>query len=178
MAHAFIGVGSNIDPETHVKKALALLSSHVHILKISTFYRTEPEKHPEQAPYYNGVVEIETNLPPRLVKYEVLRMIEERLGRKREGDRFASRTIDLDLLLYDHLVVRTDELIIPDPEIVERPYLAIPLIELEPGMILPGSDKPLKSSFQRKPPEHLKPLKRFTEDLRKEIIHGEKYRKD
>jgi 2-amino-4-hydroxy-6-hydroxymethyldihydropteridine diphosphokinase len=178
MAHAFIGVGSNIDPGTNIKKAFALLALPEHILKISTFYLTEPEKHPEQAPYYNGVVEIETDLPPYQLKYDILRMIEERLGRKREGDRFASRTIDLDLLLYDHLEIRTDELIIPDPDIVKRPYLAIPLIELEPDMVLPGSDNPLKSALQRMPPEHMKPLNRYTESLRKEFVHGKKYRED
>ena len=178
MAHAFIGVGSNINPEANIKKALTLLAVQVSILKISTFYRTEPENHPEQAPYFNGAVEIETNMSPHRLKYDILRMIEKQMGRERREDRYASRTIDLDLLLYDHLKIRTDDLILPYPDILERPYLTIPLLELEPDMILPGSDTPLNSALPRVSPEHMIQLNRYTENLRKEIFYGEQHRED
>lgn len=172
MAHVFIGAGSNIDPEGNVKKALKLLNSQVRILKISTFYKTKPENRPEQSPYYNGVVEIETNFSPGHLKHKILRLIEEQLGRKRGKDRYASRTIDLDLLLYDHLIIKIGDLILPDPEILERPYLIIPLLELDPDIILPGNETPLKNEWIVSPPDSMEPLNSFTENLRKEILYG------
>jgi 2-amino-4-hydroxy-6-hydroxymethyldihydropteridine diphosphokinase len=172
MARAFIGVGSNIDPEANVQKALKELASHVRILKISTFYRTNPENRPEQPQYYNGVVEIETDFFPADLKHGILRIIEENLGRKRGEDRYSSRTIDLDLLIYDDLATKTDDLLLPDPEITERPYLIFPLLEMDPELFIPGKGKPLKDVSLGFNPDSMKPLKSYTERLRKEILDG------
>jgi len=84
------------------------------------------------------VVEIETNFSPEELKYKVLRKIEKDLGRRRSRDKYASRTIDLDLILYDELIVKGDNFTLPDPQIAKRPYLAIPLYELNPALVLPG----------------------------------------
>jgi 2-amino-4-hydroxy-6-hydroxymethyldihydropteridine diphosphokinase len=178
MARAFVGVGSNIDPEANVQKALTLLAFQVRILNLSTFYRTEPENRPEQEPYFNGVVEIETSLSPVSLKRTILQAIEGRLGRKREADRYASRTIDLDLLLYDRLVMNEDGVILPDPDILERPYLAISLRELDPELILPGDGTPLARVWKEAPPDRMKPLEHFTTRLRKAILDGEQGGKD
>jgi hypothetical protein len=77
-------------------------------------------------------VAIETNQPPVAVKVTVLRRIEETLGRVRSEDKFAPRTIDLDLLLYDDVAMSSDMLVLPDPDLACRPFLAIPVFELEP----------------------------------------------
>lgn len=174
MVHAFIGVGSNINPAENVRKAIRLLSKEEHISGISTVYETLPEGGLKQPRYYNCVVEIETKTPPEELKYKVLRKIEKDLGRKRSRDKYASRTIDLDLILYDDLVLKTDDFILPDPQIASRPYLAIPLYELNPDLMLPGSDlriKELASSLSR---EGMQPLYDYTKNLKKEIIDGQK----
>jgi len=140
----FISVGSNIDPEANVPEALKRLSREITILRISAFHRTEPLNRPEQDPFLNGVVEAETSLDPRDLKFSVLRKIEAELGRERSEDRYAARTIDLDILLCGDLVIDEPDLKIPDPEIAERPFLAIPLHELDPDLVLPGTNLSLK----------------------------------
>ena len=161
----FISVGSNIDPEANVFAALERLNRKAPILRISIFYLTEPIGRPEQQPFYNGVVEVETSLEPHPLKFSVLRKIEAELGRERTEDRFAARTIDLDILLHGNRVIREQDLEIPDPEIGKRPFLALPLLELVPRLVLPGSDLELeKASFE----DHgMKPLEEYSARLRK-----------
>ncbi len=140
MVRAFVAIGSNIDPEENVKKAIRLLTIKTQVIGISTVYLTEPEGRPGQPPFYNLVVEVETQMPPVEFKYRILRTIENDLGRIRTEDKFAPRTIDLDLILYDDLALQTEDLTLPDPEIRSRPFLAFPLGELSTDLTLPGTD--------------------------------------
>jgi len=174
MVRAFIGVGSNINPAENVRNAIQLLSKKVNILGISTVYQTQPEGGLKQPLYYNCVVEIETKASPEELKNRVLRKIEKDLGRKRSRDEYASRTIDLDLILYDDLVLKNDDFILPDPQIASRPYLAIPLYELNPELVLPGSGLSIKKLASDFLEESIQPLYNYTELLKKEIIHGQK----
>jgi len=128
---AFIAVGSNIEPEHHIRLALEQLARHVTITGLSTFYRTPPLHRPEQPTFINGVVRIETAIPARALKFEVLRTVESRLGRVRTVDKYAPRTIDLDIVLYGSQVIAEPDLRIPDPDLRARPFLAVPLLELE-----------------------------------------------
>ena len=138
MARAFVSVGSNIDPADNVKKAVRLLGAQTRILATSTVYLTEPLGRSGQPPYYNCVLEIETGTPPLDLKLTVLRRIEDSLGRLRGSDKFAPRTIDLDLILYDDITIAGEVLTIPDPDILQRSFLAIALYELAPDLVLPG----------------------------------------
>jgi len=165
MALAFIAVGSNIDPEDNIPRALDLLLRAVCVTGISTFYRTPALGSEGQPPFYNGVIASETELPPRTVKFEVLREIEERLGRRRGEDRYAPRAIDLDLILYDDLIVEEADLILPDPEIAQRAFLAAPLCELAPELALPG-DRPVCALASELASQPMEPLPEFTERLR------------
>jgi 2-amino-4-hydroxy-6-hydroxymethyldihydropteridine diphosphokinase len=174
MARAFVSMGSNIDPEENIAKALRALSRAIHITKLSTIYLTEPENRPEQPLYYNCVVEIETTIPPIELKRQILRRIEDALGRKRNDDKYAARTIDLDLILYDKLMMMTADLMIPDPDIVRRPFLAIPLFELAPSLVLPGSGERIDTVATALMHSPMKPLQDYTERLRKELLHGRK----
>ena len=119
-------------------------------------------------------MEIETDLAPRELKFQVLRRIESELGRTRGSDKFAARTIDLDLILYDELVMTTEDLTLPDPDILRRPFLAIPLHELAPGLVLPGSGLRISETAAALPRTRMKPLEDYTERLRKEILHERK----
>ncbi|MHC4605580.1 MAG: 2-amino-4-hydroxy-6-hydroxymethyldihydropteridine diphosphokinase, partial [Planctomycetota bacterium] len=80
-SRVFVGVGSNIEPAWHAAEALRRLDSSVGVIAVSTFYRTAPLGRPEQRAFLNGVCEIGASVPPRKLKFEVLRGIEEELGR-------------------------------------------------------------------------------------------------
>ena len=126
---AFISVGSNIKPRQNIIAALTLLKERVRVRASSTFYRTEPVGGGDQPHFINGVWRVATVLSPAQVKREVLKPIEGKLGRVRADDRFAPRPIDLDLTLYDDLVVSADELMLPHPDII-RPFVQVPILEL------------------------------------------------
>lgn len=143
MALVYIGVGANIDPERNIPSALeALLRAGLMVTRSSGFYRTDPIGRPEQSPYANGVWQAKTGLAPHELK-ALLKRVERQLGRVRSSDKFAARQIDLDILLFDDLVLSDMEMSIPDPHILERAFLARCLIELDPGLRLPGADTPL-----------------------------------
>ena len=180
MPRAFIGVGSNIDPEKNVKEALRLLAIRSSVLNISTVYHTEPELRPKQPWYYNCVAEIDTELRPEELKFALLRGIEKKLGRKRTADKFAERTIDLDLLLYGDPSVESTGLFVQDPDIFQRPYLAAALLELSPSLKLrePQSlearvpEPALSAARPEVLPSKMEILEAYSQSLRKEILHG------
>ncbi len=143
MVRVFIGVGSNVDSEKSVFGALKLLDVTAPVVAVSTFYRTDPvnasTENPDTPEYINGVVEIRSRLLPVELKQKVLRPVEERFGRVRSADKYLPRTIDLDLLLYGDTVMDEGGLELPDPDITARPFILLPLFELYPDLVLPGS---------------------------------------
>jgi 2-amino-4-hydroxy-6-hydroxymethyldihydropteridine diphosphokinase len=174
MTRAFVGVGSNIEPAVNTEQAISMLARETQVTDISTVYLTEAEGRPGQPPYYNCVVEIETDLPPAELKNRILRGIEAKLGRVRTEDKYAARTIDLDLILYDALAMTSGDLTLPDPDIILRPFLAVPLRELIPGSTLPGSGfciDDIAASLEGIP---MTPLEDYTKQIRKDILHDRK----
>ncbi len=170
MARAFISVGSNIDPAANVRRALRALATRMHLVGISMVYLTDALGRPEQHPYYNCVAEVETDVAPRDVKRAILRQIEDELGRTRTADKYAPRTIDLDLIAYGDLVVDEDGMRLPDPDIMERPFLAIPLHELAPGWVLAGSNRRIDEVAAALPSDGMHPLRDYAGQLRREIL--------
>jgi len=172
MARAFIGIGSNIDPAENVQAAIRSLAQKTHLVGISMVYCTDALGRPEQPPYYNCVVEIETEALPTEVKHGILRTIENNLGRKRTEDKYAPRTIDLDLIVYGDLTMDAEGIKLPDPEILERPFLAIPLFELAPDMVLAGYGLRIGEIAAKLPLDGMKPLKDYVKLLREEMSRG------
>ena len=172
MARAFIGIGSNIEPEKNVRVAIRSLAQQTRVTGISTVYCTGALGRPEQPHYFNCVVEIETEAPPAEVKHGILRPIENRLGRKRSADKYAPRTIDLDLILYGDLVMDAEDIRLPDPEILQRPFLAIPLFELAPDLVLAGYNLPIAEIAARLPQDGMRPLEDYTRLLREDENRG------
>ena len=166
---AFVAVGSNIEPERNIPAALEALARFVRVTGSSTFYRTAPVARPGQPAFYNGVFQAQTGLAARALKFDVLRPIEERLGRVRTADKDAPRTIDLDLLLCGDEVIDTPELRLPDPEIRVRPFVAVPLLELCPELLLPGTGEPLRAFPAARASQALERLTEFTHQLRKRL---------
>jgi 2-amino-4-hydroxy-6-hydroxymethyldihydropteridine diphosphokinase len=172
---AFIAVGSNVEAERNVADALESLGQRVRIVAVSLFYWTPALGAPDSSPdFLNGVVEIETELGPRELKQNVLLEVEDELGRERGAEKSAPRTIDLDLVLHGEVVCKEKGLDLPAPEILERPFVALPLLELEPKLVLPGADRPLSelvrglSSSEMAPAESFNAGLRWVEGSRKE----------
>jgi 2-amino-4-hydroxy-6-hydroxymethyldihydropteridine diphosphokinase len=140
----FIGVGANIQPERNILKGLDLLSERVLLVAASTFYSSKALGEAAGPDFINGVVKIKTDLPARQLKFDLLRKIEDQLGRVRSSDKNAPRPLDFDILLYDDLVIDSQDLMIPDPQIERYPFVYIPLLELEPELVLPPRGRKLK----------------------------------
>jgi 2-amino-4-hydroxy-6-hydroxymethyldihydropteridine diphosphokinase len=144
MARAYIGLGSNLptdfgDPAETIRYAVGLLDlgPGIDVVAVSTLRQTDPVGFEDQPRFVNGAASLETTFEPQLLLYRLL-AVERQLGRDRTGPRFGPRTIDLDLLLYDDLVVDEPGLTIPHPRLHERRFALEPLAELDPGLVLPG----------------------------------------
>lgn len=166
---AYIGVGSNIDPGDNIPKALELLSRRVAVRGTSTFYRTRPIGGRDQPWYRNGVWRIETSFAPHLLKSGILRDIERILKRRRSADTYASRTIDLDLLLYGDAVIHDRNLAIPDPGIYRRQFVAAGIFELDPDLRLPDSKIGIRTVLDRLNRNPLRPDEMLTLVLRRMV---------
>ncbi len=147
--NVFIGVGSNIEPEVNIPKALSRLTGKVKVINISTFFETKPVGSSNQNNFYNGMFQITTDLEPAHLK-KLLREVEGDLGRVRVPDRFAPRIIDLDIVAFEDFCIDSRELTIPDQDIFERPFVALLLFELAPNLLLPPHFKTLKSVIEEK----------------------------
>ena len=140
MAKVWLGLGSNLnDPPAQVRAALQQLSAWpgLQVSAQSRFYRSAPLGPSGQADYCNAVCGVSTALSPQDV-LRALRQIEDRAGRNRSGPRWGPRVLDLDLLLYDDLVLDTPELKIPHSELHRRNFVLAPLTELASDLVIPG----------------------------------------
>ena len=157
-----ISVAGNLEPEKNLPRALELLSESMELVALSTCYRTAAIDRPEQPDYLNGVVAVRFGGDARTLKYGVLRGIEDKLGRLRTEDRYAARTIDLDLLLFGNEVIDGNGLLLPDPDLWCRPFLAAAVLELNPDLVVPGTGKPLRDLADMEAVARLEPAREFT----------------
>jgi len=133
---AFIALGSNIDPETNLPLAAARLSELGKPIAISTVYQNPAIADEPQPDYLNAAVLIETTLDPLTIR-DKLREIEADLERIRTTDKFAPRTIDLDLCILGDRVLDHELISLPDPDLLKRAHLAVTLAELRPDFLHP-----------------------------------------
>ncbi len=132
----YIALGSNKgDKMATCRKALDLLSRAGRVVRVSSFYCTEPVGYPDQEYFINLVAELETVLSP-LALLAACHVIEDKLGRSRLLH-WGPRTIDLDILLYGDQVVNNSELTIPHPLMTTRGFVLIPLCEIAPEAMHP-----------------------------------------
>lgn len=136
---AFIGLGANLPspagpPETTLRAAMGDLAGAGRVLAPSSLYRTDPVGYTAQPAFMNAAVEMETELEPEDL-LEFLLATERRFGRERSLDLpKGPRTLDLDLLLVDGLVMNTPQLTLPHPALAERRFVLAPLAEIAPGL--------------------------------------------
>lgn len=136
-----LGSNSGNKAEYIRKAATSLTRQTGRLVAISSLYETEPWGFECNEPFLNQVLRIETRLHPEIVLQKALE-IENSLGRTRSSEtRYASRTIDIDLLFCDSEIIRTPSLTIPHPRIAERRFVLVPLNEIMPDFVHPVLQK-------------------------------------
>ena len=141
MMRAYLSLGSNLGDSARVlRKALKLLpAAGVRVRRVSSFYRTEPVEFLNQPWFVNCAAEVETDLPPRGLLRKI-KSLERTLGRRR-GRPKGPRLIDIDILLYENVVVSSPGLAIPHPRLSERRFVLVPLREIAPKAAHPVTGK-------------------------------------
>jgi 2-amino-4-hydroxy-6-hydroxymethyldihydropteridine diphosphokinase len=141
MKRVYLSLGSNLgDRLAHIRRALERLSSAgVKVQRVSPLYKTEPQEFAAQAWFVNCVAEAATDLMP-LQLLKALKTTERALGR-RPGVSKGPRPIDIDILLYENVVVRSAALTIPHARLSERRFVLIPLGDLAPHLRLPVTQR-------------------------------------
>lgn len=141
VVEAFIALGGNVgDVRSMFDRAVAMLCDDgaVRLVARSSDYRTPPWGVTDQAPFINAAIAVTTALPP----HDLLARTEEcerALGRNRARERrWGPRSIDLDLLAYDDLVLIDRDLILPHPHLFERAFALVPLAEIAPERVIAG----------------------------------------
>jgi 2-amino-4-hydroxy-6-hydroxymethyldihydropteridine diphosphokinase len=145
---ALVSIGSNVDPERNLPRAVALLDERFDLLALSSAWATAPVGPAGQPCFLNAVAQVAADEPPLALR-AALRALESLLGRRRSGDRFAPRPIDLDLVAYDRETLDSDGLRLPDPDLLRETYLAVPAAEVAPDWIHPGTGETLRNIAAR-----------------------------
>lgn len=145
---AFISLGSNIDPEVNLPAAVSRLVVIGRILRVSAAYRNPAVGPRRQPDFVNAAALVETSLTPPEIR-DRLRNIETELGRVRQADRYAPRTIDLDLCYLGETDEEFTGWSLPDREADQLAHLAIPLSELDPGFRHPETGETLEAIAER-----------------------------
>ena len=137
---AYIGLGANLqDPPAQLREALRLIGARpgIRVVATSQFYRSAPLGPAGQSEYCNAVCAVDTDLnPDRLLTH--LHDVERAMGRERPPVRWAPRLIDLDLLHYERVKMKTSRITLPHPELHKRNFVLAPLAEIAPDLELPG----------------------------------------
>lgn len=141
---AYLSLGSNMGERLfYMREATRLLDNHPEckVSGISSLYETAPVGYTEQEDFLNAVLQINTSLQPEEL-LNLCQEIEQELGRKRII-RWGPRTLDIDILLFNHENIETERLSVPHPRMLERAFVIVPLLELDPDITLPTTDTPL-----------------------------------
>jgi len=153
VVEVYLGLGSNMgDRERNIAQALELLGERGRVVAVSPLYETEPVGLTGPL-FLNAVCLYQTELGP----YELLSFIngiEARLGRK---PGLISRPIDIDILLYGDLVMKSGTLTIPHPRLAERAFVLVPLAELAPELVVPGMGEKVSRLLARVSREGVRP---------------------
>lgn len=138
MAEVFLSLGSNLgDRLGYISSAIKEIQNlkEIRIIKFSSIYKTQPWGNEQQNEFLNTVLKIYTKLKPAELLRK-LKTIEKILGRKNNG-KWESREIDIDILFYDDLIINSEDLIVPHPEIPNRKFVLVPFTEVEPNFVHP-----------------------------------------
>lgn len=149
MNKVFLGIGSNLgDREANLKEAVKGLGETIGtIISCSSVYETEPWGFEAQEQFLNMVVEADTKLNPSGLLGAIL-MTEAKLGRTRSGKQYSSRLIDIDILLFNDLIMNEEALQIPHPHLHKRKFVLVPLCEIAPEVVHPVYKKTISELLE------------------------------
>lgn len=135
--NVLLGMGSNLgDKREYLRTGLAMLAQKAGTIEsVSAIYESEPWGVKGQESYYNLAVMLKTERLP-LELLDVVQKIEDECGRKRQ-ERWGSRTLDIDLLLYENYIFTMPDLVVPHPRLTERNFVLWPLAEIAPDLVHP-----------------------------------------
>jgi 2-amino-4-hydroxy-6-hydroxymethyldihydropteridine diphosphokinase len=141
MAEALLALGGNVgDVRDTLDRAVAQLcdDAEVKLTARSSDYLTPPWGVRDQPPFVNLCIAVETQLTPQALLARA-QAVEGAFGRDRNKERhWGPRTLDIDILAYDDLAVRTPDLTLPHPRLFERAFVLVPLAEIAPGRMISG----------------------------------------
>ncbi|WNZ87618.1 2-amino-4-hydroxy-6-hydroxymethyldihydropteridine diphosphokinase [Streptococcus iniae] len=150
MSNVYLSLGSNQgDSFTILNKAISALGNikETKLLTISSFYKTPAWGKTDQSDFLNLATYLETELDAQSF-LQACQKIERDLGRVRH-EKWGPRTIDIDILLFDHLTIHSDNLIIPHPYMTQRAFVLVPLLEINPKLSLDGKGDYLKNYLDK-----------------------------
>lgn len=146
MPLAYLGIGSNLDAEQNLQLAFREFRSRFSLKKKSIVYRSAPLGF-DGADFLNAVACIETALTPQELRGE-LELIHDLAGRTRRSEKFISRTLDIDLLLYDQLVLHEPPIRLPREDVLQYNFVLRPLAEIAPDYRHPVTGKLLRDHWR------------------------------
>jgi 2-amino-4-hydroxy-6-hydroxymethyldihydropteridine diphosphokinase len=146
----YIAAGSNVgDREGTVRAAARMLEACCSCIRLSSLYETAPMYVTDQPSFLNAALSASTSLGPEEL-LDRLHSIESALGRDRSREvRMGPRTLDLDILLFEGLVMDSPRLSIPHPRLTERAFVLVPLLELDSGLADPRTGASLSAALAR-----------------------------
>ena len=156
----YLSLGSNIgDRESQLRRAQAQLGAAGRVLKVSSFYETEPVEFTQQPWFVNCALALETTRTPQQLLSEIL-TIEREMGRRREQNK-GPRSIDIDILLFADQIIDSKNLTIPHPAMHQRRFVLEPLAEIAPETEHPVLHKTIRELLDALPPGQ--PLRRISQ---------------
>ena len=143
MSIVYLALGTNLgDRLANLRAAIEALPSEVKVIAESKVYETPPWGYENQPAFLNMAVKCETNLKPELL-LKRLKQLEVQLGRE-QSFHWGPRLIDIDILFYDDLILKSEPLSIPHPRLHERGFVLVPLADIAPDFIHPVLKKTIK----------------------------------
>jgi len=156
-----LSLGSNIgDRRKTIIKTISKLREKIHIEKVSSLYETEPWGYRKQNKFFNVVVSGETGLNPRNLLF-FIKKVEKEMGR-RERFRWGPREIDVDIIFYEDVILKEEDLKIPHKEYRDRNFVIVPLLEVEGEFIDPERGKKVCELFTVKSSKDVKKIEDFS----------------
>lgn len=137
----YLSLGSNLEPSSHLKNALIAINRQFGLAGISHIYETSPVGGKKGQPFFwNMVVSVDTDEKPKEIRRWIGRL-EKQEGRVRTLDRYRSRTLDVDILLWKNLIQKNRSYALPHPDIPTKAFVLFPLLEIAPNLVVPGTSQ-------------------------------------